>query len=315
MTGTHESRTWMATVNGTRLCVEEAGAGPGTVVYSPALWTNRQMFEPLRDALAGEYRCISYDHRGQGDSGFGQPVASPEVLGTESIYDDALALLDELGVEDCHWVGASVGGFLGFRLAARHPERIHSVTAIGPSMRPLEPSMLRMIDAMTTAVRLAFRLGPLGKPIRERMLTTVMGNMFGAAFMSDPARSTDRDRWREIFSRTMRPQGIPMIRQIFGHPGNPPELLNRIQRPTLLVVGDNPPAGMKVTPEMLAEQEAEELEMTEAIPGARRVVIPGAGHMVLVEEPDAGTKAIVDFIHEVDTAMSPGDTASLTRSP
>lgn len=134
------------------------------------------------------------------------------------------------------------------------------------------------------------------------MVTTVTGNMFGATFMGDPARSAEREKWREVFGRTVLPEGATMLRQILGHPGNPPELLHEITTPTLLVVGDNPPAGMKWTPELMEAQEAEELEMTEAIPGARRIVIPGAGHMVLVEEPAAATTAIVDFIHEVDAA-------------
>ena len=63
-------REWTATVNGTGLRVEEAGPG-AAVVFSPALFTNRGLFDAPFAALSGDYRCVRYDHRGQGDSGLG----------------------------------------------------------------------------------------------------------------------------------------------------------------------------------------------------------------------------------------------------
>ena len=89
-----EGREWTASVNGTGLRVEEVGSGAQTVVFSNALFTNRALFEAPVAALSDDYRCIRYDHRGQGDSGLGAPQPSPDLLGTEGLYDDAVALLD-----------------------------------------------------------------------------------------------------------------------------------------------------------------------------------------------------------------------------
>ena len=284
-------REWTASVNGTELRVEEEGAGSETVVLSPALFTNRELFDPVVAALSSEYRCIRYDHRGQGDSGFGARQPSRHLLGTESLYGDAVALLDQLGVETCHWVGASIGGFIGMRLAARQPDRVRSLVLIGPSMRRLSRADMRRIEVFGWALRLSHPLGRVGVAVRRRLTERTIRNMFGATFMADPARAADRESWRRRYFAQLVPKAVPVIREVFGHPGTSPELLAQIKAPTLLLVGDNPPA--RVDPAVAAE---EDREVQQAIPGSRLVTIRGAGHMVLVEQPEAGTAAIADFI-------------------
>jgi len=288
-------REWTASVNGTGLRVEEVGGGAETVVFSPALFTNRGLFDAPIAALSGDYRCIRYDHRGQGDSGFGARQPSRHLLGTESLYDDAVALLDQLGVERCHWVGASVGGFVGARLAARHPDRVRSLVLIGFSMRRVPAASLRQIDLLGWMVRASRPLGPVGTTVRRRVSEQVMRNMLGATFMSDPTRAEDREKWRRRFMAQVVPEAMPMLREVFGHPGNPPELLSRIQAPTLLIAGEDELAGFDDVHDDL--QQAQRV-----IPGASLVTIPGAGHMVLVEQPDAGTAAITAFIRPVSAA-------------
>lgn len=290
-----ERREWTASVNGTGLRVEETGVGPETVVCSPALFTNRELFDAPVAALRGDYRCVRYDHRGQGDSGFGASQPSPDLLGTEGLYDDAVALLDHLGIGGCHWVGASVGGFVGIRLAARHPERIRSLTLIGLSLRPLRRADLLQIDVMSLALRATRPLGPVGIAVRRRMTEQVMRNMFGATFMSDAARADDRERWRQRFFAQLVPEGAPMIREVFSHPGNPPDLLTRVRAPTMIIVGQEEYGG------------ADEAQQAQRIiPSARLATIPGAGHMVLVEQPETGTAAISEFIRGVDARQPRG---------
>lgn len=290
-----KGREWTETVNGTGLRVEEAGTGDPTVVFSPALFTNRQLFDAPFAALTDDHRCIRYDHRGQGDSGLGAPQPSDEVLGTEGLYEDALALLNQLGVQSCHWVGASVGGFVGVRLAARHPERIRSLTLIGFSMRRVPPADLRMVDLMGTALRLTVHLGPISTWVRARATDTVMTNMLGKSFMTDPARQSDRELWRQRFATTVAPEALPMLRQVFGHPGNPPELLAGVQAPTLLISGED---------ELMQVDEAERdpVLAQHVFPHARLVTVPAAGHMVLIEQPEVGSGAIARFIKEVEAS-------------
>ena len=237
-----EGREWTASVNRTGLRVEEVGSGEQTIVFSNALFTNRALFEAPVAALSDDHRCIRYDHRGQGDSGLGAPQPSPDLLGTEGLYDDAVALLDQLGIDSCHWVGASVGGFVGVRLAARHPDRIRSLTLIGFSRGPLSRADLWNLNMMLGMVRLGRLLGPVGTAMLRRVCEQVMRNMFGPKFMSDPERSVDRELWRQRFTAQLVPEAIPMLRQVFDH-HNPPELLAGVQVPTLIVVGEEEVGG------------------------------------------------------------------------
>jgi 3-oxoadipate enol-lactonase len=212
------SRTWTAWVNGAGLRVEETGIGAETVVFSPALFTNRRLFDAPVAALSGEYRCIRYDHRGEGDSGFGARQTSRHLLGTEMLYEDAVALLDELAIDRCHWVGASLGGFVGIRLAARQPGRVRSLVLIGPVARPAPRADLLQVDGMSVALRASHLLGPVGVAVRRRLTEQVMRNMFGRTFAADPARADQRETWRQRFSAQLVPEAVPMLREVFRHP-------------------------------------------------------------------------------------------------
>ena len=115
--------------------------------------------------------------------------------------------------------------------------------------------------------------------------------MFGSTFMSDPTRAADREYWRTRFAAQFVPEGVPMIHEVFSFPGNPVEMLAQIQAPTLVIYGAEDPG---------ADVEAQKAQ--QAIPGARLLRIPGAGHMVFIEQPDVGTTAIKDFIRAVEAA-------------
>ena len=232
---------------------------------------------------------------GRGDSGLGVPQPSPDLLGTEGLYDDAVALLDQLGVDRFHWVGSSIGGFVGARLAARHPDRVRSLVLLGFSTQRLSRADLWQVNMMLGMVRASRRLGPVGNALLRRVTEQVMRNMLGVTFMSDPTRVEDREMWRQRFMAQLVPEAAPMLRQVFGHPGTPPELLAQIQAPTLIIAGEDELAG-------IYSPRNELLEAQRVIPDARLVKVPGAGHMVLVEQPDAGTTAITKFIREVDAA-------------
>ncbi len=286
-----EGREWTASVNGIGLRVEEVGSGEQAVVFSPNPFINRALYDAPVAALSGDYRCLRYDHRGQGDSGFGVSQPSPGLLGTEGLYDDAVALLDQLDVDNCHWVGSSIGGFVGVRLAARHPDRVRSLVLLGFSTERLTRAALRQVNMMVGIVRSGRRLGPVGDAMLRRVCEQVMRNMFGVTFMSDPTRGDERELWRQRFMSLLVPEAAPMIRAVFGHPGTSPELLAQIKAPSLIIAGEEEYGGT---------DQARQAQRD--IPDARLVTVPGAGHMVLIEQPDAGTTAITDFIREVNAA-------------
>src|SRR5262249_1583966 len=81
------------------------------------------MFEAQRAILEKHFRVIAYDHRGQGqsqDTGNGQDM--------DTLSTDAAGLIQALDAAPCHFVGLSMGGFVGLRLAARRPALIRSLT-------------------------------------------------------------------------------------------------------------------------------------------------------------------------------------------
>jgi pimeloyl-ACP methyl ester carboxylesterase len=147
----------------------------------------------------------------------------------------------------------------------------------------------------TGIVRATRWLGPFGTAVRRFAAGQAMRNLLGATFMSDPARTDDREVWRQRFMTTVVPEAAPMFRQVFGHPGTPPELLAQVQARTLIVAGEDELAAFE-------EVHSDLLEVQRVVPDARLVIIPGAGHMVLIEQPDTGTGAVAEFIRGVDAA-------------
>ena len=92
------------------------------------------MWDAQADALAEHFRVVRYDTRGHG----GSPVP-PGPYDIDDLADDVVALLDTLGVEKAHFVGLSLGGMTGMRLAARNPERVDRLVVLCTGAR-LEPS-------------------------------------------------------------------------------------------------------------------------------------------------------------------------------
>ncbi len=111
-------------VDGVELHYSERGEGPPIVFSHGLLWSGT-MFDDEIAALSSRYRCIAYDHRGQGRS-----ASSPTPYDMERLTDDAAALIEKLGAAPCHFVGLSMGGFVGMRLAARRPALLKTLTLI-----------------------------------------------------------------------------------------------------------------------------------------------------------------------------------------
>src|ERR1700737_4126017 len=94
-------------VNGAELHFEDTG-GPGApVVFSHGLLMSGRMFDAQIAALRVRFRCIAFDHRGQGRS---PPPASG--YAPETVAEDAAPLLRSLSLIPCHFVGHSMGGFV-----------------------------------------------------------------------------------------------------------------------------------------------------------------------------------------------------------
>lgn len=261
-------------VNGASLWYEERGAGSGTVVFAHGLLWSGRMFDAQVASLSGRYRCVTFDFRGQGRS-----EVTAGGYDMDTLADDAAALIEALGCAPCHFVGLSMGGFIGMRLAARRPELIRSLVLMETSADP-EPAenvpRYRMLGGIVRA------LGGLGMQL---VMPKVMRIMFGRTFLADPSREAERRLWRQ---RGMENDRLGVTRALQGVIDRKPihDELGRISAPTLVMVGD----------EDVATVPAKAEQMRDAIAGARLVVIPGAGHTASVEQPDFVNSALAEFL-------------------
>jgi len=102
---------------------DTGGDGPA-VLFSHGFLMDHTMFAPQVAALGGTYRCVAWDGRGFG----GTHAPGPFTYWDSA--DDAVALLDHLGIDRAVFVGMSQGGFLSLRAALAHPSRVAGVVLI-----------------------------------------------------------------------------------------------------------------------------------------------------------------------------------------
>lgn len=156
----------LALDDGLSVHVEDTG-GPGPVVlFSHGLLWTTEMFRPQMDALRGRYRCVGWDHRGQGRS----DVPPGRSVTIERCYEDAVQVIERLKLGPCHVVGLSMGGFVALRLAIRRPELVRSLVLLETSADP-EPA-----ENVPRYRRLNLVARWLGvRPIATKVLTIMVG--------------------------------------------------------------------------------------------------------------------------------------------
>jgi pimeloyl-ACP methyl ester carboxylesterase len=226
-------------------------------------------WEPQMDALSDSYRCIAIEHRGHGRSE--RPLGR---YSTRLFADDALALLDHLGVEHAHIVGLSMGGMIAQHLAVARPELVDTlVLADTGAFMPDAPSeFLARWAEQVRADGLLDTHGVVGgsmpgwsdRTVRERP-EVVRNNL-------REAQSADPDAWYRA------------AMAVVEHDTR--SLLGGITAPTLLVWG----ADDDMVPVKLAEP------LQAGIADTRLVVLDDAGHVCNLEQPAAFNAALLEFL-------------------
>ena len=260
-------------INGTDLYYEDTGGeARETVVFAHGLLLDLRMFDRQAEFLRDRYRVVRYDHRGQGRS------ARPKVrsIDLDTLFADAVALIEHLGVAPCHFAGLSMGGFVALRLMARRPDLLRSAILLDTSAGP-EPN--------AAAYR---RLNLVARWLGTRVVAgRVLPILFGRTFLEDPRRAAERAEWR----RRIGGLGRGIWRAVNGviERAGVYDALGGVEVPTLVIVGEEDVA----TPPSQAER------IHTAVAGSRLVRIPGAGHTSTVEAPDAVNRAIAGFLQDL----------------
>lgn len=261
-----------ALVNGTELHYEDVGPRDAPVVlFSHGLLFSTELFRPQIDALSGSFRCVAYDHRGQGRSA-GSSDAS---ISMELLFQDAALLIEHLHLGAVHFVGLSMGGFVGMRLAARRPDLLRSLALLDTSAdREPEENLLRY-RALSLVAR---GLGVAA------VIDRVMPIMFAKSSLTDPSRRADVAAWRAMLLRNEK-SIWRAVNGVIDRVAILPEL-GRIACKTLVLVGE----------EDVATTPAKAERIWRAVGGARMVTIPGAGHSSTIEQPARVTRALEDHL-------------------
>lgn len=257
-------------VNGARLYYEDQGTGDEAIIFAHSLLFNCRMFDNQVSLLKERYRCITYDFRGQGQS-----AITASGYDMDTLTADTVALIEKLDCAPCHFVGFSMGGFVGMRLAIRHPALLRSLILISTSADP-EPSENLLRYRLLNL--LARWIGPWA------VASQVLPIVFSKGFLTDPARVELRREWRQHFVNNDRIGVSKAVTGVITRAGIY-DALSAITVPTLILAGENDVA---TTP-------AKSERIRAGIANARMVIIPHTGHMSPVEEPDAVNAALVDF--------------------
>ena len=270
----------MATIelDGTSLYYIDTGPGSTgeTIAFSHGLLWGTELFEPQIAALRGRYRCIAWDHRGQGQSA----ADHRNTIGMELVWQDAVRLLEALVAGPVHFCGLSMGGFVAMRMAARRPDLVRSLILLETSADPEPIENIGRYRLLTAVTRL------LGPRVTRNKVAPIM---LGKTILTDKARRADLERFIDLMSR--RRDIWRAVNGVVDRGGVHDELA-RITAPTVVVVGEEDVA----TPRPKAER------IAAAIRGARLVAIPRAGHSSPVEEPERVTAAIEQFLQDLARA-------------
>jgi pimeloyl-ACP methyl ester carboxylesterase len=231
------------------------------------------MFRRQIDALRDDYRCIAIDWRGQGKS----PRARAG-YDMDTLSHDAVGLIDSLGTAPVHWVGLSMGGFVGMRIAARRPSSIRSLVLLNTSA-DREPLRSAVQDLLLAQLYRWAGIAPL-----QRQVENIL---FGAAFRNAPDGRRVIDEWAMKLAENDRRGMAEAVIGVLTRKAVSHELC-RITAPTLVIAGEQD----KAIPVLRGRR------IAQAIAGARFELVPLAGHSSTLEQPAIVTALIRNFLAE-----------------
>ena len=261
-----------APINGIELYYESHGSGPA-IVFAHGRGGNHMSWWQQVARFSGEHRCITYDHRGWGQSfaEFGSPLR-------ENFGADLIALMDYLEIEETFLVAQSMGGISCMEFALARPERTLGIVLGNTTGGVVSPGVLAEL-AKTNPPEGVARSLAAGFMTEQPALTFLYQQIQGL----NPERGEDG-----VISGFRREDGRQEA-DFFGW-----------QTPTLLIVGDQDAI---FPPEVIAEAQ-------KVIPGSRMKVVPGAAHSTHFEKPDEFNALLSGFFTSVlseQTALASAD--------
>ena len=257
------------TSNGATFRYIREGSGPPVLLLHGYMF-GADWWRPQIDALRDHFDVIAMDLRGQMGS---ETTDDPAGYDMWNQAEDALGVLAGLGLASAHVVGLSMGGFIGMRLALRHPEAVRSLVLMDTAAAPEDPEKAERYEAMAAVVE-------------EGGLEAVVPAM-PPIFLADDFIVEHRDEvdaWLERLRNANHAGLIHNIRAINRRDDISPRLAE-IKVPVLVIHGEQDVSIPLEVGRGLAG----------AIPGARLEVVSGA-HQSNVDRPRETSRLIRDFL-------------------
>jgi len=241
--------------------------GAPWITFCNSLATNIAMWDAQAALLSSDWRVLRYDQRGHGGTQASAPPYSFDLLGA-----DVIALWDELGIRRSAFCGLSMGGTTGLGLAIDHEDRL--VAYIGCDCRCDSPPDFAALWDGRIAAALADGMEGMAQPTVARWFT--------APFLA--AHDGVIETVRAMVRTTSLDGFIGCCKALQNIDYR--DRLERIRVPSLFICGEHDPAA-----------DADYTRpMQQAVPGAELVVIPDAGHISNLENPDSFNRGLTDFL-------------------
>jgi pimeloyl-ACP methyl ester carboxylesterase len=251
--------------------------------------------QELVDALVERgFRVIRYDNRDIGLSHKMEGAKAPGIVklmllsrfglkpkvpySLADMADDGIGLLDALGIDKAHIVGASMGGMIAQHMAFSHPERVLTLTSIMSTTghRKLPAATREAMSALTK------RPASMDEEVLVEHGVKVATAIGSPGYRSDPDKV--RERSRALIKRSFYPQGMPRQLAAIIADGDRRERLQSVKAPTLVIHGEADP----LVPLAGGQDTAAHIS------GARLKTIPGMGHDLPLELVDEIADAIAE---------------------
>jgi pimeloyl-ACP methyl ester carboxylesterase len=278
-----ESAMPSAAVDDLEIFWEEQGSGgPVPIIMLNGLGAGRDAWALQAPALAERFRVITLDNRDIGDTG-----ATPgnRFYRMRQFAGDVTGLMDALGVERAHIIGASMGGAIAQELAIEHPERVETATIIcsWPKTDPyLNELLIQWEQIVAEQGLVAWQRATLPWVYTHRWFATPnnLANELGKIVATPPQQTA---------AMYLRQSNAARSHDALDR-------LGRITAPTHIICG----AEDLLTPLRFSQQ------LAEHIPGSRLTILPNAGHGVFRETPGALNQALLEFLQVQSGEEKPG---------
>jgi pimeloyl-ACP methyl ester carboxylesterase len=270
----------IVTRDGVGLHVEEAGQGH-PILFIHEFGGNHASWEPQMRFFARRYRCISYAARGYAPSDIPETI---DAYSQRIAVDDAIAVLDALGIEKAHIVGLSMGGFATVHFGLVAPERALSLTVAGAGYG-CEKEFEDYFRGVSLEVADNF----------EKQGAREFSKIYALGASRVQFQNKDPRGWREFADRLATHSDKGAALTMRGVQARRPSFydleaeLKLMDVPTLVVVGDEDDHCLQPG-----------IFLKKTIPACGLSVFPKTGHTLNLEEPQAFNSLLADFFAQVE---------------